>query len=191
MAPVYVDIREQVYVREILVASELATGSVKLDLLAVNTTAQTQSVELQAECGPFVSPYYQPPVPRQRTQAVLGRVRLPPGESRHQFVLKLQDPVRWDVDTPFLYHLKITSGKRLLGQTRFGFREFRVQGTAVSAQWPSPLLGRIEPGRTRCRHLPVQPRELLAARAVPLPRDEHELPPRVQRTGDQDLLRCV
>ncbi len=126
--PVTVEFREPVYASEILVDPNITTGEISMDVLLFNHETAPRTVKLQARVEPFTSAFYQPSATAPAADAELGEVSCPPGESRHCVALRVADPVLWDVNDPFLYHLRLTSDGKLLGQTRFGFRKFEVRG---------------------------------------------------------------
>ncbi len=129
VGPVHIEFREDIHLPEILVAPDLESSTVSLDIKAVNYSEKLQTVSLKAEWLPFESKRYKSPVAVEKAGTVLGQVAFPQGESHHTFVIKLDNPVLWDIHTPFLYHLRILGDGRMLGQTRFGFRKFEVKGT--------------------------------------------------------------
>ena len=128
VGPVHIEFREHIYLPEILVNPDIETSTVTLDIKGINYSEKPQTLLLKAEWLPFESKYYKPPATGEKGGTELGQVTFTPGESRHQFAVKLENPVLWDIHTPFLYHLRISGNGMVLGQTRFGFREFQVKG---------------------------------------------------------------
>ncbi len=126
VAPAYVDFRESVDFDEMLVAADL-DGSVKIQARAVNK-GEDAELSLAALVEPFSSRFYSPPTAAKASRIELGHARFPKGESRHSFSMKVQDPVPWDVNCPSLYRLRLSDGKRVLAQTRIGFRRMEVVG---------------------------------------------------------------
>jgi len=127
--PVWLEFRENIHAAEILVAPDIESASLELALKLSNKTKSAHTVRLSAEIVPFQSAHYAPPAQDKPRQAVLGTIQVPPGNSAHRFSVPFPNPVLWDVRQPFLYHLRLLDNNRLIGQTRFGFRELTVSGT--------------------------------------------------------------
>lgn len=126
--PVTLEFREPVFSPEILVAPNIDTGEVALDVGLCNQEKAPRAVNLRVEVEPFTSEFYTPPCPAPGASADLGRVECPAGDSRRSFSLTIPEHKLWDVNQPFLYHLRLLADGKLIGQTRFGFRKFEVRG---------------------------------------------------------------
>ncbi len=132
LGPVWLDFNNKVYASEILASPEPAESKVDLSVKIENFTDKAQSLELTAEIVPFESESYTPPQKGTSTKVSLGEVKIPKGESSHNFNIKINNPVLWDIDCPFLYHLRLLANGKLVGQTRFGMRKFEVNGKRFS-----------------------------------------------------------
>ena len=128
---VHMDFVPHVYLRRAFIKSDLAASSIAIDARMINPTGKAQTVDLVAECVPFRSPRYRPPVEAPSSRQALGTHKLAPGANRLALRMKLNGPVTWNIERPMLYHLRIMAkgailGEKLvrLGQERFGYHEF-------------------------------------------------------------------
>jgi len=93
----------------------------------------------RARVTPWESYRYAAPVKgAPQTVADLGKQRVESGRSEVIFHVKLNDPVTWAPEKPFLYHLQLHAApcgilrdgeQELIGQARFGFREIKTDGS--------------------------------------------------------------
>lgn len=128
VGPVQVDFREIVDFDEMLIVASPDNGSVTIQAHAVNKGTEPITLALAAQVEPFKSKSYTPPALASGTTVELGKVTFRKGESRHSFSFKIKNPVLWDINCPALYRLRLVDGKRILGQSRFGFRKMEVAG---------------------------------------------------------------
>ena len=135
--PVWIDIVPPVYAEMIYVTPRLKSSSVSLKCSLRNTLGKSRNTRFRAVIKPWRSYRYTPPVQEApSTSAALGKKNVPSGRSDVTFEVKLKRPVTWDHERPFLYHVQLYArlpggllGKEvLIGQARFGFREFKTDG---------------------------------------------------------------
>jgi beta-galactosidase len=126
--PAQIEVRETVFIDPILVNCDIAKKQIRIRAFFDNGTGQKKTVPLYAELGPWTSYRYQPPDSISVQTVNLGTVDLPPGRSEKEFTFTIRDPKLWDYDRPNLYHLRFLSGKAVLGQARFGFRQIDIRG---------------------------------------------------------------
>ena len=129
----WIDIVPPVHASTIHVIPNLRDSTVLLRCSLTNTMTDHTDFNLHVRIKPWQSHRYAPPlkgVPETTTH--LGRQAVPNGHSRVTFKVKLTNPVAWTTENPFLYHLQLYATmpgalmgrKTLIGQARFGFREF-------------------------------------------------------------------
>ncbi len=128
--PVWIDIRPEVYCEQALITFSMKAKKTTVRCRLVNTTGRPGRYEIGAELKPWVSDRYKMSGGAV-TKLVLGRWEIPAGTSERTFDLNVKDPVLWNPERPFLYHLILTAGPEggksfVLGQERFGLREFRT-----------------------------------------------------------------
>ena len=136
--PLWVDIVPPVYAERIYVTPRLKDGEIELRCFMRNTLAKSVPRRFSARVSPWQSYRFAPPVKgAPETVAELGKKTIPPGRSQVVLRMKLRDPVTWNHEKPFLYHLQLHAvrpgllrdGPRaLIGQARFGFREITADG---------------------------------------------------------------
>ncbi|MBI4979436.1 MAG: glycoside hydrolase family 2 [Spirochaetes bacterium] len=120
--------RPPVYVKQALVSPVLASSSIEVDYIIVNTTSETKKVSL----GALVASAMTNAKFTEAANADLGAISLAPGDNKGRVTVALAKPQRWSPDSPYLYYLvlALTSGKELTSchTERFGFRDFKVKG---------------------------------------------------------------
>ena len=116
-APVWIDFREEVFAPHILVASRIEKSQLDVDVTFVNTGASPQSLPLTC----IVRPWNEGE--GLTTRLNVGTFTLLPGETSHAFTVKLNNPILWTTEKPFLYLLELHGDGKFLGCVRFGFRE--------------------------------------------------------------------
>ena len=136
--PCWVSVAPGVYAETVHCTPRLDDSSLSLRCFMRSAFAEGRKVRLRVRVSPWRSYRYAPPVKgAPATDAALGEREIPPGRSEATFRVKLKQPVRWDLETPFLYHVQLYAevsgpvgggGEKLIGQARFGFREFKVDG---------------------------------------------------------------
>jgi beta-galactosidase len=106
-----------------LVTPDVGNGRIGLRMIFENRSGITRTVRPTLELKPWHSYRYQDA--KWPTQNVtLEKISVPLGRFAHDVTVKLTKPRLWSVDHPALYHLTIKDGKTVIGQERFGFREF-------------------------------------------------------------------
>jgi beta-galactosidase len=128
--PVWIDLVGEVHCRQVLFTYSMKNDQTTVRSFLTNTTGKTVTFDVSAEIKPWVSDRYKMPGGTVMRVA-LGTWRIPPGQSERTFALKIDRPVRWDPETPFLYHFIMRGTSReeksvVLGQERFALREFRT-----------------------------------------------------------------
>jgi len=133
--PVWIDVVPAVYAETIYCTPNLKDSSVSLRCFFRNAGTEAYKPAFRARIKPWQSYRFVPPVKAAQTVAELGTREIPPGRSEVTLEVALNDPVTWDIETPFLYHVQLyasepgllADGKEaLIGQARFGFREFKT-----------------------------------------------------------------
>jgi len=136
MQPCWVDVRPPVYADAIHCTPRLKEGKLDLRCFFKSSLPKATKARLRVRVTPWQSYRYYPPVAgAAMTAAELGTKSVPSGDSDVRFSFKLEKPVKWDYEKPFLYHVRLYAelagvlGKEVLvGQTRFGFRQFVTSG---------------------------------------------------------------
>ncbi len=123
---VFLEIRPSVYCSKALVTPELKTDSIKIKAFIENTTKNYITESLCITLAPWKSNRYH--MAKGNTEIYhAGKFTFKPGMNTIEFTVKLKKPQLWDIDNPYLYHLTVSNDKGVvLGQERFGFREFTV-----------------------------------------------------------------
>jgi len=151
--PVWLDMVPPVYAETIYVTPNLSDSSVSLRCFLRNTFPKSRALHFRVRVKPWHSYRYAPPVEdAPATEADLGTEDIASGRSDVTFVVKLKDPVTWDHEQPILYHVQLYAAKpgrqgvkeTLVGQARFGFREFTTDGTQFRLNGKRIFLGGIQ-----------------------------------------------
>ena len=120
-------IEAPVRVEQMLVTPQLADNSVRLDYRIVNNTGKA----IRCQLGAAVTGALKTSANQLNAATEAKPIELAPGVNSGNITVKLKDPVRWELDNPYLYYAtlyltrdgKVTSAK----SERFGFREFRIK----------------------------------------------------------------
>ncbi len=125
---VSVQIRPDIYAERLLINPKPESNGVEVVVTLLNNSEKTREMELEAEIAPYqqMAPWIEGK--RQTTHASLGKVVIAPGKSEHVFLIKMEQPVCWSPENPFLYVLNLRSAKMDLAQERFGYRTFLQKG---------------------------------------------------------------
>lgn len=114
-----------VYVADLFVAPDPASGDIAIHAWIQNATGAEMSGALRFEVG----------VARAAgdvLQAAAAKATFAPGESRHGLTLRVSQPHLWSLDDPFLYRVTVTVSADGLEShqqsVRCGFRDFRIIG---------------------------------------------------------------
>jgi len=136
--PCWVDIVPGVRAESIYCTPRLKDSALSLRCFMNNAGAKDKTLTFRAHVSPWKSYRYTSPVAdAQATVSKLGARTISPGRSEVTFELKMESPIEWDLETPFLYHVQLYATEtgafrkgreKLIGQARFGFREFKVDG---------------------------------------------------------------
>ena len=116
-APVMIDVVNPVYLREMLIHSQLPDMA-KVKCTIENSTGKTVKSEITAEVSPWKNT-------GTTTVLKLGKRLLKAGKNKLEFTVKINNPILWNLANPFLYSLKLKVGDKLAGFERFGLREFK------------------------------------------------------------------
>ena len=132
----WVDVRPPVYADTIYCTPALKDASVSLRCFLRNALPKRAKLRFRAVVKPWHSYRYAPPVKDVATAVVaFGARNIPPGRSEITLKVALENPARWNHETPFLYHVQVYAAEaglfrrgpeRLIGQARFGFREITL-----------------------------------------------------------------
>lgn len=125
--PVTLRLEPAVRFRHFLLKPVLADNSLSVEYTIENNTSQEAVLDL----GFVVSTALKSDPNRVNAIAEPGTLRLKPGVSTGTATIKLDRPVRWSPDEPFLYFLtgyvKTPDGKVVSAKAeRFGFRDFKI-----------------------------------------------------------------
>ncbi len=124
--PVFYVVRPQVYFKNVFIASDLASKSMKLECIALNHTGKEVSVPVHAKVTPWNDPK------AESCTVNLGTHRIAPGESTLKLILPLNNPVPWETDNPYLYVIELQGQFDNKYETmyveRTGFRTFEMRG---------------------------------------------------------------
>ncbi|MFC1504788.1 glycoside hydrolase family 2 protein [Spirochaetota bacterium] len=127
VGPVYIEFRNKLHLDEILVNPILSSSELEVSFFAENYLGNDETHDLSAEFSSYTSDFYTPPEQPAAFTEKIGKVFFSKNGKQHVFKIKMKNPVLWDIRSPFLYYLKFTVNKKTVGQTRFGFREFRIK----------------------------------------------------------------
>ncbi len=110
----------------ILVSPELASGGISVDYTVENSTGR----KVEAELGGVVTTALREGANQFNAAATVSR-ELPPGTTSGTLEIKLDRPVLWSPEQPYLYFLSmfVRDGDKILSAKaeRFGYREFKVR----------------------------------------------------------------
>lgn len=122
---VVLESRPAVYVRCALITPAPAKSSIQVKAYVVNTTGRAVQRRLVAGLKPWNSDRYQRPDGGDLASADLGKFDLLPNENEITFSVPVSKPRYWSPADPYLYHFLLMDDQgAVLGQERFGFREF-------------------------------------------------------------------
>jgi beta-galactosidase len=132
--PCWIEAREPIYTNYILVTPHLNKSTIDIAVQFINTFTETQTLKLNLTAYPWQSHRYISPVKNASvSKNSFKNVVLKPGKNWIKLKMKLNSPVYWSPDVPFLYGIDVLGegGKLgdkpvLLGRNRFGFREFTI-----------------------------------------------------------------
>jgi len=132
--PCWLDIVPPVHAETIHCTPNLSASALSLKCSLRNAFSKPADCVFRVVVKPWRSYRYSPPVDGVPvTTANLGARTIDADRSEATFEVKLNDPVTWDYEKPFLYHVQLyaTVGgeEMLIGQARFGFREFKPDGS--------------------------------------------------------------
>ncbi len=108
-----------------LISPDLKSSSISVDCVVRNDSAKTVEANLLEAVKPAESALAKDAPAAKKTKSV----KLAPGETKLNIVVKLEKPRLWTPESPNLYHLILPleiSGKAISATTfRFGFRDFK------------------------------------------------------------------
>jgi len=153
--PCYIDHRPSVYATSILVTSNVKAGEIAVRMVLKNTDKSAVKLSLGAVIEPFSSRRYKPVAKVNAQKITLAGVSAAPGESSHNFKIKLENPVPWTPFKPMLYQIVFSAdggglSKAEIGRERFGFREVTVDKSHFLINGKGVFLRGV---RTNCPHV--------------------------------------
>ncbi|MFC1504682.1 glycoside hydrolase family 2 protein, partial [Spirochaetota bacterium] len=126
-APVHIEFREKAHIEKLYINPILSKSSIEIDFIAKSYSGKDKSLTVKAVIAPFGSRFYKAPVKAEAQEVSLGSITFTSKGKHYKKTIKIKDPILWDLNTPFIYHLRLTSAKKTLGQDRFGMREFTTK----------------------------------------------------------------
>ncbi len=123
---IYLKVEPEIYAKYTLISPLLDKSAIGVKCFIENTLKEEKTVSLKVQISPWKSARYT--LAKGDTKFYpAGSFTLKPGENEINFEIKLKNPVKWTTEYPYLYHLKLLDNKgSVLGQERFGYREFSV-----------------------------------------------------------------
>jgi len=111
-----------------LVTPNLKKNSITVDYRIINQSGREATCELDAA----VTSAIKADANRPNTVNRQGQIKVQPGTTDGQTEIKLQNPVKWTLENPYLYYLTLAlrrdNGVITALPVRFGFRDFKTQG---------------------------------------------------------------
>ena len=128
-ASVALEITPSVFVRDIFARPNIKTGEVEIDATVVNTNEAAATARINYTARPTLGGTSASQVSEDR--------KLEPGVNIITTTLKIENPVLWDLENPFLYTLQVgvrqsDSPAIHEASVRFGLREFRFEKDAFA-----------------------------------------------------------
>ncbi len=130
---VFLEIVPEIYLKQALVTPDIGASEIRVKAFVINAGKQKRTADLSAEVCPWSGGIaYSVKERAPSVSKSIGSFVLTPGENEMDFTVRMEKPVLWSLENPFLYHFKLFNGQKrkkfLIGQERFGFREFKVEG---------------------------------------------------------------
>lgn len=124
---VLLDITEaDIYTEKLKLATDYKTSEVSLDLSIENTgKARTAVISAAVTADPNV---FATGNKKYKQTIKLGKVQLQNGSNPAQFKFKMNNPVLWNCQNPFLYVVELKSDGKVIAKQRFGMRTFVAEG---------------------------------------------------------------
>jgi len=125
---VFLENRPAIYAKQILLTPHLNNSELELDVFLMNSREKRQDIDLRATVEPWHGIRYFATGKGTTTKANLSTFKLTPGINEINCKMKLNNPVYWTPENPYLYVLVLHWGDKVIGKERFGFREFKQKG---------------------------------------------------------------
>ncbi len=126
---IFLEARPAVNLTRALITPRLAQSDIVARCFIDNTMGRETEVELTAVIKPWRSERYKlaDAGGKEPFKHPVGSFALKPGVNEMELVVPLDHPVQWTTEYPFLYHFEVVdSNGAVLGQERFGYRDFKV-----------------------------------------------------------------
>lgn len=132
----WLDFVPPVFAERLLVTPRVVENRVTIDCPLRNTLGASAKVNLRVVVSPWQSFRYSPSENPLPAEARVEGVAVGSKPRVVRLEVALSDPVPWGIDRPFLYHVQLFAAipgwrdgrEVLIGQARFGFREFKARG---------------------------------------------------------------
>ena len=117
-----------IYIKQVFINPMVGSSVINVEYWLMSSYTKNEKYHLIG----FVKPFAEK---GKEMKEDLGTVVVPPGLNKLQLTMKLKDPVCWTPDNPYLYNLFLVlskDNKQVMDctRTRFGFREFTIQGNS-------------------------------------------------------------
>ena len=113
------------YIQNIFINPKVSSSEINVEYWVISADKNTKTFRLAGSVIPFSGK-------GTETKEDLGLVTICPGLNKLQFKMKLKDPAHWFPDNPYLYNLflMLKDKNKVVDcvRTRFGFREFTIDG---------------------------------------------------------------
>ena len=129
MYGVSLQLRPYIYAKNIRIDPKIKTSVIVIRTTIVNATGKKQTVPFTLNLKPSKANQRLKGRQGKAETIDLGEKHLVPGDNNLSFKVKIDQPVFWCPEYPYLYTLHLSNGKKTMIKERFGFREFVTSGT--------------------------------------------------------------
>lgn len=119
--------RPPVHLKKALITRYPETSSIEVDLTVANSAATPVTAPLTAKVSPSAASLHLGLTGGKEQSFDLGEKTFAPGESTCSVTIKLDKPVEWLPENPYLYEIRFAAGGMPLGKERFGMSLFSTK----------------------------------------------------------------